>query len=63
MLGEEHFIVGIGSPVNVSVAVNPVLDPGESQCYPYLITFDPTGFTQFRNSATIAITNHSGHLG
>ncbi|MCS6964153.1 hypothetical protein [Thermoflexus sp.] len=49
--------------VTVDVHVNPVLDPGESYCYPYEISFTPLpGVTQYRNHAIVTILNHSGWL-
>jgi len=47
----------------VDVSSNPVLDPGETGCYPYSQAFTPVAGAQYKNSARITITNHSGHLG
>jgi hypothetical protein len=42
----------------VSVSSNPVLDPGESDCYPYSFTFTPVAGAVYRNNADITITNN-----
>jgi hypothetical protein len=42
--------------VPLDMSLNPVLDPGESQCYPYSIPFEPVGGT-LRNNARITVTN------
>jgi len=55
----------------VDVSGNPVLDPGESFCYPYRIDIPITDgeFPQphaggvYKVTAHVTITNHSGHLG
>lgn len=47
----------------VDTSANPILDPGESYCYPYKITFSPVADANYKNSARVTITNHSGHLG
>ena len=49
--------------VPVDVSANPVLDPGESHCYPYEIEFTPVPGASYKNSAQVTITNHSGSLG
>ena len=59
--GAGPFQVLISAPVDTSL--NPILDPGESYCYPYSISFSPVAGAQYKNSARITITNHSGHLG
>lgn len=50
----------------VDVSANPVLDPGESHCYPYRMDV-PAGSVvagkTYKDTATITITNHSGRLG
>lgn len=50
----------------VNVSGNPVLDSGETGCYPYTVTFsnpaDAVAGT-YKVTADITITNHSGHLG
>lgn len=51
----------VSSPVDVSS--QPVLGPGETGCYPYEVLFDGTPGVQYRNTARVTITNHSGHLG
>ena len=51
----------VSSPVDVSA--NPVLDPGESHCYPYEISLAGSPAGQYRNTARVTITNHSGWLG
>ncbi|WP_376791037.1 hypothetical protein [Thermoflexus sp.] len=60
---------GSGQPqpfitVTVNVSAKPVLNPGETYCYPYQIPFKPSsGVHQYRNHAIVTILNHSGHLG
>jgi hypothetical protein len=46
----------------VDVSSNPVLDPGETGCYDYEVKFTPVPGAQYKNTAQITITNHSGHL-
>lgn len=49
----------------VDVSANPVLDPGESSCYPYefkLVGIPTPGIT-YKKTADVTITNHSGYLG
>ncbi|HXV58505.1 MAG TPA: hypothetical protein VD704_11605 [Gaiellaceae bacterium] len=43
--------------VPLDMSLNPVLDPGESQCYPYSIPFTPVEGATYRNNARITITN------
>ncbi|MBI5945934.1 MAG: hypothetical protein HY864_16355 [Chloroflexi bacterium] len=49
---------------NISVNENPALDPGETHCYPYEITFNEPqgGNVKYRNTALVTITNHSGWM-
>ena len=47
---------------DVDVSAKPVLAAGESHCYPYEILFTPNG-SEYRNTAFVTITNHSGSLG
>ncbi|NUO64047.1 MAG: hypothetical protein HOQ11_15525 [Gemmatimonadaceae bacterium] len=47
----------------VDVSGNPVLAAGEKHCYPYEIAFAAAGGTQYRSTARVTITNHSGYLG
>lgn len=47
----------------VDMSAKPVLAPGETYCYPYSITFTPVPGANYRNTAHVTITNHSGHLG
>ena len=49
--------------VSVNPSAKPVLEPGESYCYPYTVAFAPVPDAQYRNAAKVTITNHSGHLG
>jgi hypothetical protein len=49
--------------VPVDVSAKPVLDRGESYCYPYEIEFTPVPGASYKNSAQVTITNHSGSLG
>jgi hypothetical protein len=45
----------------VDVSSNPVLDPGETGCYPYTISFSPApGNPSYKVDSQITITNHSG---
>jgi hypothetical protein len=65
---DVEYKVGAGAfqvltSVQVDTSANPVLDPGESYCYPYSITFTPVAGAIYRNSVRVTITNHSGHLG
>lgn len=48
---------------SLDLSANPVLDPGESYCYPYKIEFTPVADALYKNVAEITITNHSGSLG
>ena len=55
-------LVGDGTEAVVSgpidVSANPVLDPGESDCYPYSFPIDPVAnATAYENDARITITN------
>jgi hypothetical protein len=47
----------------VDVSAKPVLAPGESYCYPYEVAITPLAGAQYRNTARITITNHSGYPG
>jgi hypothetical protein len=49
----------------IDVSSHPVLEPGEEYCYPYTLELTseqtvPGG--DYKNTANITITNHSGHL-
>ncbi|MCZ8516707.1 hypothetical protein O9H85_30915 [Paenibacillus filicis] len=47
-----------------STAITPdPLQPGETKTYPYEIFFTPVNGAQYKLSAAVTITNHSGHLG
>ena len=46
----------------VGVSAKPVLAAGEQHCYPYDVALPPTP-GEYRNTAFVTITNHSGHLG
>ena len=59
--GSGQFQDYASQPVDVSS--NPVLAPGESECYPYEVRFAPVEGAQYRNTARVTITNHSGYLG
>ena len=39
------------------------LQPGETQCYPFEVTFDHVDGRNYRSAAQVTITNHSGQLG
>ena len=39
------------------MSINPVLDPGEKQCYPYSIEFTPSTGATYRNNARVTVTN------
>jgi hypothetical protein len=42
----------------LDLSANPVLDPGESYCYPYSFAITPVvGATDYRNTARVTITN------
>lgn len=43
--------------VPLDMSLNPVLDPGESQCYPYSIPFEPVADATYRNNARVTVTN------
>ena len=65
---DVYYKVGDGqfiklASAQVSTSINPVLNPDESECYPYSITFNPVEDAQYRNSARITITNYEGHAG
>lgn len=47
----------------VDVLSKPVLAPGETYCYPYEVALAPQAGAQYRNTARVTITNHSGYLG
>jgi hypothetical protein len=47
----------------VDVSGKPVLAAGETYCYPYEVDFAPVAGVQYRNTARVTITNHSGYLG
>jgi len=49
--------------VQVDTSAMPVLNPGDSYCYPYTVVFTPVAGALYKNSARVTITNHSGHLG
>jgi hypothetical protein len=53
----EDYISGV-----VDLSARPVLNPGESYCYPYSMAFTPVAGAIYRNVARITITNHSGWL-
>lgn len=47
-------VIFFGPIVSVDVSSNPVLDPGESACYPYSIPFTPVaGAASYRNRAFV----------
>ena len=48
---------------SVDVSPKPVLAAGETYCYPYEIGFAPQAGAQYRNTARVTITNHSGYIG
>jgi hypothetical protein len=52
-----------GAATQLSVAANPVLDPGESHCYPYDLPAPSVDGATYRNTATVTITNHAGAIG
>jgi hypothetical protein len=58
MPGEREWKPLVSTTVDVSG--NPVLDPGERDCYPYEFTFTPIPNAIYRNVAYVTITNHSG---
>ena len=51
--------------ISVNTSGNPVLDPGETDCYPYLVNvpLPPHAGGEYKITANVTITNHSGHLG
>jgi len=48
----------------VDLSSNPVLDPGESECYPFEIAFEPSTDqnAHYRTTTMITIANHTGFL-
>lgn len=46
----------------VDLSQNPVIDPGNTSCYPYELTFesDLGQFVQYRMTTSITVTNHIG---
>jgi len=61
--GKGKFQDLLGASLVVDTSANPVLDPGESDCYPYEIIFIPVPNAEYRNVVKVTITNHSGKLG
>lgn len=59
--GSAQFQDYASKPVDVSS--KPVLAAGETTCYPYEVTFTPVDGAQYRSTARVTITNHSGHMG
>lgn len=59
--GSAQYQDYVSSPVNV--LSKPVLAAGETYCYPYEIPFAPQAGAQYRNTARVTITNHSGYIG
>jgi len=50
----------------VNVSSKPILNPGESWCYPYTVTFGNLTNAvagEYKVTADVTITNHSGHPG
>ena len=58
----QHFVNLHSAEVNLSE--KPQLQPGETYCYAYEITFEPLegDMVHYRNLALVTITNHSGWL-
>ena len=54
LVGED--VITLAS-VPLDMSVNPVLDPGESHCYPYSIPFEPVAGATYRNNARVTVTN------
>ncbi len=54
LVGDE--VITLAS-VPLDMSLNPVLDPGESQCYPYSIPFEPVAGATYRNNARVTVTN------
>jgi hypothetical protein len=54
LVGED--VITLAS-VPLDMRLNPVLDPGESQCYPYSIPFEPVAGATYRNNARVTVTN------
>ena len=54
LVGED--VITLAS-VPLDMSVNPVLDPSESQCYPYSIPFEPVAGATYRNNARVTVTN------
>lgn len=60
---EPGMFMDLVPPTDMDVSANPVLDPGESHCYPYKIIFTPVEGATYRNLATAIVTNHPAHPG
>lgn len=54
LVGDD--VINLAS-VPLDMSINPVLDPGESQCYPYSIPFEPVAGATYRNNARVTVTN------
>ena len=54
LVGED--VITLAS-VPLDMSINPVLDQGESQCYPYSIPFEPVAGATYRNNARVTVTN------
>jgi hypothetical protein len=54
LVGDE--VITLAS-VPLDMSLNPVLEPGESQCYPYSIPFEPVAGATYRNNARVTVTN------
>jgi len=47
----------------VDVSAHPVLQPNETESYAFTLTAPNNGNSNFKVTANVTITNHSGHLG
>jgi hypothetical protein len=54
LLGDEVLTL---ASVPLDMSINPVLDPGEKQCYPYSIELTPVAGATYRNNARVTVTN------
>jgi hypothetical protein len=67
IVDEVQYKVGGGqfqtlTSADVDLSSKPILEAGESYCYPYKVEFTPVEGAQYRNVAHVTITNHAGWL-
>lgn len=67
IVDEVQYKIGSGpflllTSLSVDMSAAPILNPGETHCYPYQITIIPVSGATYRNVAHVTITNHAGWL-